>query len=245
MRARIRAVVLFGSLILVVSACAGSAASTEAPRPSDSAPPSAGPVRTAEEAVQRVIATEPRLTGIQAFDTGLIGQSSWYAATPASGVGAFVVEIQVGWGDCQAGCIDHHTWRYAVEPDGGLRLLVEEGPPVPADAWPSPAGAGKTGLRGVAMAGPVCPVETTPPDPACAPRPVAGATVTIRDSSGQVAATVTTGPDGSFLVELPVGTYTVVPGPVEGLMGTAPAVSTEVVDGRVTDLTLDYDTGIR
>lgn len=237
MRALIRAMVLIGSALLVVSACAGGPTSTETP--------SVGPVRTIEEAVQRVIATEPRLTGIQAFDSGRIGQSSWYAVTPASGVGAFVVEIQVGWGDCQAGCIDQHTWRYAVAPDGGVRLLMEEGPPVSADAWPSPAGAGATGLRGVAVAGPVCPVETIPPDPACAPRPVADAEITVRDAAGQAVATVTTGSDGAFLVELPAGTYTVEPGPVEGLMGTAPTISAEVVGGRVTDLTIEYDTGIR
>lgn len=245
MRELIRAMVLLGSVVLVLTACGGSAASTDTPGPSELPPPSAGPVRTAQEAVQRVISTEPRLTGIQPFDSGLIGQSSWYAVTPASGVGAFVVEIEVGWGDCQAGCIDQHTWRYAVEPDGVVRLLGHEGPPVPADAWPSPAGAGATGLRGVALAGPVCPVERNPPDPGCAPRPVAGAEITIRDAAGQVSAMIATGPDGSFLVELPAGTYTVEPVAVEGLMGTAAPVSVEVIAGRVTEVTLAYDTGIR
>jgi hypothetical protein len=56
----------------------------------------------------------------------------------ASGVGAFVVSVRVGWGDCQAGCIDEHSWVYAVAPDGTVTVQSEEGPPVPAEAWPAP-----------------------------------------------------------------------------------------------------------
>ena len=36
----------------------------------------------------------------------------------------------------------------------------------------------------VAMAGPVCPVESDPPDPSCAPRPVAGAPVVVTPADG-------------------------------------------------------------
>ena len=139
---------------------------------------------TPAHAVAKVIAAEPRLTGIQPFDTGLIGQSSWFTVEPASGVGAFVVTVRVGWGDCEAGCIDEHGWVYAVMPDGGVQVVNETGPAVPDDAWPSPNGAGETGIRGVALAGPVCPVETVPPDPNCAARPVAGAVILVRDGSG-------------------------------------------------------------
>ena len=88
------------------------------------------------------IATEPRLAGIQPLDTGLIGQSSWYTVEPASGVGAFIVSIRIGWGDCPAGCINEHTWTYAIGPRGEVTILSESGEPVPPDAWPSPLGAG-------------------------------------------------------------------------------------------------------
>jgi hypothetical protein len=85
---------------------------------------------------------------------------------------------------------------YAVAPDGTVTVVSEAGEPVPDSAWPGGAAAGPTGIRGTALAGPVCQVETIPPDPACAPRPVAGAVILIRDASGTEVARTTTGADG-------------------------------------------------
>jgi hypothetical protein len=65
------------------------------------------------------------------------------------------------------------------------------------------------------------------------------------DDSGDHVATVMTGPDGSFSVDLPAGSYRLQPQPVEGLMGTAPEVTFTVMVGEPTDLTVSYDTGIR
>jgi hypothetical protein len=229
------------ALVVVVSAgCAGAASSTQ-PGPT----PEPQSARTFAQAVARVVATEPRLTGIAPFDTALIGQSSWYTVEPASGVGAFVVTVQVGWGDCPAGCINEHTWVFAVAPDGTVSIVSESGPAVPADAWPSPLGAAGTGVGGVALAGPVCPVETVPPDPGCAARPVVGAVIAIRDTAGSEVARAVTGADGSFFAELPAGDYLVEPQPVDGLMGTAAALGITVLDGLATQVQLEYDTGIR
>ncbi len=106
--------------------------------------------------------------------------------------------------------------------------------------------APKITLRGHATAGPVCPVETVPPDPACAPRPVAAAEVVIRDESGETVARVRTADDGRFAVSLPPGTYELVPQPVEGLMGTAPSVVVVLAEGTDPDpVEIGYDTGIR
>jgi hypothetical protein len=110
---------------------------------------------------------------------------------------------------------------------------------------PSPTAAGQTGIRGVAMAGPVCPVEKDPPDPACAPRPVAGATIVIRDTSRTQVAAAVSGADGAFFVELQPGDYVVEPKTVQGLLGTAAQQSVTVAAGSVTAVQLDYDTGIR
>ena len=106
-----------------------------------------------------------------------------------------------------------------------------------------PVESGDAGIGGIALAGPVCPVER-PGDPACAPRPVAGATVVIRDAAGNEAATATTGGDGRYEVGLPPGRYTVEGLPVEGLMGNPAPVEVEVGEGFVT-VDLPYDTGIR
>ncbi len=225
-------------LLAVLAGCAGAASGTP---PS----PTSGPVTTPTEALARVVAREPRLAGVKPFDTGLIGQASWYTAEPASGVGAFVVTVRVGWGDCESGCIDEHSWVFAVGPDGTVSVVSESGPVVPADAWPSPIGAGRTGVGGIALAGPVCPVERVPPDPACSPRPVTGAAVVIRDGSGAEIARTATAADGSFLVELRAGEYVVEPQPAEGLLGTAAPQDVTVADGAVTAVQLDYDTGIR
>jgi hypothetical protein len=238
-RRPVRSLITLGLLAVVLSGCAGTASS------SSSVPTRGGVVRTSADAVARVIAHEPRLAGIQPFDSGLIGQSSWYTVQAASGVGAYVVTLRVGWGDCESGCIDEHSWVVAVAPDGAVSVLSETGPPVPPEAWPNPLGAGKTGIAGIALAGPVCPVETVPPDPSCAPRPVAGAAVLIRDGGGAEVARVETAADGTFFAELPAGDYVLEPQPVEGLMGTAAAVAVTVEDEKTTEVQLDYDTGIR
>jgi len=86
-----------------------------------------------------VVAAVPKFAEIGPLDPNMIGQSAWYEATPASGVGAFVVKIVMGWGDCPAGCIDQHTWTYAVAPDGSVTLLDEGGSPIPPGGIPDGA----------------------------------------------------------------------------------------------------------
>jgi hypothetical protein len=106
-------------------------------------------------------------------------------------------------------------------------------------------GSPDTGIRGTATAGPVCPVERNPPDPSCAPRPVPGATIVIRDGSGSQVAVAITGQDGSYFVALPPGAYIVDPQPVQGLMGPAAKQEATVVAGAIIEVPLEYDTGIR
>ena len=121
----------------------------------------------------------------------------------------------------------------------GVLALAACGPADPSRT----AGGGTTGIAGTAVAGPVCPVER-PGDPACAPRPVAGATILIRDATGADVATIVTDAAGRFQVALPPGVYTVVGQPVEGLMGNPAPLDVEVSEGDVT-IELSYDTGIR
>jgi Carboxypeptidase regulatory-like domain len=228
---------------IAVGVAIGGCGSSGAP----SIPPVATPttVTTPEAAVARVLDHEPRLAGIAPRNPDAIGQSSWYQVGPASGVGAFVVEVRIGWGDCEAGCIDEHRWMYAVAPDGTVRLTSEAGPPVPDDAWPGTVATGRTGIQGTATAGPVCPVERIPPDPACAARPVAGAVVSVRDPAGTDLARTLTGADGTYFVELPPGRYVVTAEPAAGLMGTPGALDAVVESGSTTTVDLAYDTGIR
>jgi predicted small secreted protein len=108
----------------------------------------------------------------------------------------------------------------------------------------TPMGPGYT-VSGYAHAGPTCPVAQDPPDPACIDRPVAGAGLLVRTAAGVVSAEVTTTADGTFTVTLPPGSYTLVPQPVEGLLGTADEQDFQVVDGPLSGVDVSYDTGIR
>jgi len=108
------------------------------------------------------------------------------------------------------------------------------------------AGPPETTVSGVVLAGPVCPVVTDPPDPACEDRPVADAEIVVRDESGDSVATVRSAEDGSFSIALAEGRYELLPQPVEGLMGTAATVIVTVEDGvPLEPIAISYDTGIR
>lgn len=109
---------------------------------------------------------------------------------------------------------------------------------------PAPPPPG-TGVAITAAAGPTCPVETIPPDPACAPRPVAGATILIKAGDDTIVATLVTDANGTASVALMPGTYAVEPQPAAGLMGTAAPQDVTVVNGAMAPVLLAYDTGIR
>jgi hypothetical protein len=111
-----------------------------------------------------------------------------------------------------------------------------------------PEESGEQGLIVVvAMAGPVCPVESDPPDPSCAPRPVAGAPIVVTppDGSEVVVAQGETGADGRLTLELPAGDYLVSAGAVEGLTGPPEPVVVSVLANLSTEVPVAYDTGIR
>jgi hypothetical protein len=99
-------------------------------------------------------------------------------------------------------------------------------------------------LSGIALAGPVCPVETNPPDPACVPRPVVDASILAISDSGEMVESRTED-DGRFSFVLAPGRYEIIAQPVEGLMGTPQSFEVEVLAEPVDLGVLMYDTGIR
>ena len=216
-----RPLLLAASVALILAACA--------PAPGGSGTPT-----TAAEAAQLALAQQERFRGIGPLDENLIGQAAWYEVA-AAGDG-WEVLIRIGWGDCPAGCIEEHRWTYAVTHDGGVRLISETGDVLP-DA---------TGVRGIVIAGPTCPVVTDPPNPGCADRPVAGAVLLFSDASGGEVARAISAADGTFAVELAPGAYRLTAEPVEGLMGTPEPMEVGVEAGQpMAELTVSYDTGIR
>lgn len=109
-----------------------------------------------------------------------------------------------------------------------------------------PTATPATTLRGVAVAGPICPVVSQPPDPACEDRPVAGAEIVVRNAAGESVARVRTAEDGTFSVPVGAGRYELLPQPAEGLLGTPEPLEVLVVEGVDPEpVTVAYDTGIR
>ncbi len=113
---------------------------------------------------------------------------------------------------------------------------------------PVPSVSAEVGtLEVTVLAGPVCPVETQEPDPACDPRPVAGAQLFVSPGDGTdiVVAEATSDENGFARFELPAGTYIVTGSEVSGFFGTPEPATADVLRGERTSLTLSYDTGIR
>ena len=191
---------LLVSILVLVSGACGSAAATPSPTSEPSgAPPSPSspvvlPVTTPDQAAQLVVASDARFKGIDRRDPNLIGGCCFYDAS-ANGDGSFEVTIEIGWGDCPSGCVNRHHWVYSVAADGTVALQREDGPPVPAGTGGGTGGSGGSdgggailpsgpGIAGQALAGPTCPV-VKPGDPNCNDRPVAGASILIRDATGR------------------------------------------------------------
>jgi hypothetical protein len=235
----------------LIAGCSG-AASTPAP----SGPPTPAPttIATLEDAAARVIQLNPGLAGVGPKDPNLIGGCCWWQGAPTGD--GFTVTFQVGWGDCPAGCIDNHSWTYAVARDGAVSLIDEQGSPVPSGVPGAGSGTGGggstggggilpggTGIQGHVLAGPTCPV-VRPNDPNCADRPLAGVTIVVLTANGTEAGRTTTDANGFYAITLPSGPYTIEPQQAEGMLRGSPPIDVVVGDGIVT-VDVPYDTGIR
>ena len=110
----------------------------------------------------------------------------------------------------------------------------------PPTATPTPGPAGQTGIAGMVTIGPTCPVQRI--DSPCPDRPYE-ATITIWQGGNKMAE-ARSGPDGHFVVELPRGTYRVV-GEAPGTFPHATEQTVTVVAGGLTQIQIQYDSGIR
>lgn len=104
-------------------------------------------------------------------------------------------------------------------------------------------------LRGKISIGPLCPVETVPPDPGCQPTPETykAYPVYIMTSNGRrEIAQITPALDGSYKTELVTGHYLIVLGTEFNRPGSSnlPA-EVEINPQDTTILNIDIDTGIR
>src|ERR1035437_5904997 len=135
------------------------------------------------------------------------------------------------------------TWANGVH----LQFPGDSSGGQPSDTPVVSLAGGPGGVTGIITAGPVCPVEQSPPAPKCAPRPVAGAVVIVKDANGDELGRATSLADGSY--SLPVGmkgTVVITALPAIGLARPPAPVRVSFVDQfEWQRLNLEYDTGIR
>ena len=114
-----------------------------------------------------------------------------------------------------------------------------------------PSGGGSfaeyhSGIKGTVSAGPTCPVERTPPDPACADKPVStNVWISRKSSYPQVMATTNSDEKGMFQISLPPGDYIIQAGSSGTPYPRCPNSSATVSPTGYTAITVSCDTGIR
>jgi hypothetical protein len=233
---------LLVGVLTLAFAFASSSAGVFAMEPSpDSSPPPI--VRTAADAAARVIDADARFAGVLPSPPGSVGPAAFYESWPT--LDGYMVLITIRWADCPGGCIGTRTFLFTVAPNGTFGAPREEGDPMPPDLQHPSPGPGQAVVDLLVVAGPGCPVEPVPPDPACVGSPIAGAEVTVWDARGQHVASLRSDSDGHALVGLPTGTYVFEPHPVPGVLGTPAAIAASVLAPGTTTLTISYDTGLR
>lgn len=100
-----------------------------------------------------------------------------------------------------------------------------------------------TGVRGVVLAGPTCPVEQAGQSPCV--RSLSGATILALDPARHEVGRAVSDASGAYFLRLAPGTYAIVPQAVQGVMRAAAETTVTVPDGVPVQLDLKYDTGIR
>ena len=121
-------------------------------------------------------------------------------------------------------------------------VLVACGPDEAASPSPSPSVAINSGISGIVLLSPTCPVQGADASPCVTPYV---ATLVINDSDGNTVARVQSKPDGTFKVTLPPGDYVIQPMPADGGIPNATPQDVTVTADQYEQVEIDYDTGIR
>lgn len=103
-----------------------------------------------------------------------------------------------------------------------------------------------SGIKGTVLLGPTCAIEASPGENNPVPCVTAyAATLVVLDNEGVKVATVTSGDDGKFQVDLVPGDYVVTPESGTDSYPIAQPQSVTVSAGIYTEIEVNYDTGIR
>ena len=131
----------FLPLALLLAAVAPAAAADESPAPEAvpylvSSYSGTLPITTPEDAHAAVLAAGGPFDEFTYNDGALIGATKYYDVKGESGSAAsWIVVYTYGWNDCEAGCINAHSFVYQVDPlTGAATLDSHQGDVLPADA---------------------------------------------------------------------------------------------------------------
>jgi hypothetical protein len=105
------------------------------------------------------------------------------------------------------------------------------------------APATDSGIDGVVLIGPTCPVEQVGQD--CEDKPYAGSIKIIDASSGEVVATAHSDADGKFRVALAPGSYRLEPAAASGGLPYGKPIDVVVRPHTYEVVTVSFDSGIR
>ncbi len=108
---------------------------------------------------------------------------------------------------------------------------------------PNPSGT--SGIRGVVLLGPACPVERVPPDPQCAEKKYATNLAVTTPEGAQVVKSFSSGSDGTFTVPLAPGEYTIRSAAAANVLPYCASNAITVKANAYTETTVHCDTGIR
>ncbi len=103
-----------------------------------------------------------------------------------------------------------------------------------------------SGITGIAMLGPMCPVQKLPPDPNCADRPYKTDLVATSPNGTQVFKQFSSNTEGKFSIDLLPGEYIISSASTAGIFSHCRSNGAIKVDkNKYTDITVYCDTGIR
>jgi hypothetical protein len=120
--------------------------------------------------------------------------------------------------------------------------------PVPPPTSPPqpPVAVIDSGIIGNVTLSPICPVETDPPTPGCAPKPYQAEIVIKTADNNSEVSRFTTNADGTFKFNLSPGNYLLVPqNKPNSISPVGRSQNVIVFAHQFTKVTINYDTGIR
>lgn len=102
-----------------------------------------------------------------------------------------------------------------------------------------------SGIKGVALLGPMCPAQKNPTDPACADRPYKTHLAATTHDQTQIIEQFNSNDNGEFSVDLPAGEYFIISSDTASMFSKCLKNNIKVEENKYTEIILNCDTGIR